>query len=90
VFAKAEEMGRQLAAKRERLKELQRAGRRPKVKSVREQDVVAALTQLRDLLQGDVGVAAHLPGSYWEITAVRCFSDMIRAWPTSRTLSISS
>jgi hypothetical protein len=31
VLAKAAEMGRQLAAKRERLKELQRAGRRPHV-----------------------------------------------------------
>jgi site-specific DNA recombinase len=60
VIAKAEEMGRQLAAKRERLKELQRAGRRPKVKSVREQDVVAELSRLRDLLQGDVGVAAQV------------------------------
>ena len=60
VLAKAEEMGRQLAAKRERLKELQRAGRRPKVKSVREQDVVAALGKLRDLLQGDVGVASQV------------------------------
>jgi len=60
VLAKAEEMGRQLAAKRERLKELQRAGRRPKVKSVREQDVVAALGKLRDLLQADVGVAAQV------------------------------
>jgi site-specific DNA recombinase len=60
VLAKAEEMGRQLAAKRERLKELQRAGRRPKVKSVKEKDVVAALTQLRDLLQGDVGIAAQV------------------------------
>jgi hypothetical protein len=60
VLAKAEEMGRQLAAKRERLKELQRAGRRPKVKSVRQSDVVAALTKLRDLLQGDVGVAAQV------------------------------
>ena len=43
VLTKAEEMGRQLAAKRERLKELQRAGRRPRVKSVRETDVRAAL-----------------------------------------------
>jgi len=60
VLAKAEEMGRQLAAKRERLKELQRASRRPKVKSVREQDVVAALGKLRDLLQADVGVAAQV------------------------------
>jgi hypothetical protein len=53
-------MGRQLAAKRERLKELQRAGRRPQVKSVRETDVVAALTRLRELLQGDVGLAAQV------------------------------
>jgi len=60
VLAKAEEMGRQLAAKREQLKELQRAGRRPNVRSVKEQDVVAALTHLRDLLQGDVGVAAQV------------------------------
>jgi DNA invertase Pin-like site-specific DNA recombinase len=60
VLAKAEEMGRQLAAKREQLKELQRAGRRPNVKSVKEKDVVAALGKLRDLLQGDVGVAAQV------------------------------
>lgn len=53
-------MGQQLAAKREQLKELQRAGRRPKVKTVKEKDVVAALTQLRDLLQGDVGIAAQV------------------------------
>ena len=60
MLAKAEEVGRQLAAKRERLKELQRAGRRPNVKSVKEKDVVAALTHLRDLLQSDVGVAAQV------------------------------
>jgi DNA invertase Pin-like site-specific DNA recombinase len=60
VLAKAEEMGRQLTAKRERLKELQRASRRPNVKSVKEKDVVAALGKLRDLLQGDVGVAAQV------------------------------
>jgi site-specific DNA recombinase len=60
VLVKAEEMGRQLAAKREQLKDLQRAGRRPKVKSIKEKDVVAALTQLRDLLQGDVGIAAQV------------------------------
>jgi hypothetical protein len=41
ALAKAEEMGRQLAAKREQLQELQRAGRRPNVKSVKEKDVVA-------------------------------------------------
>jgi DNA invertase Pin-like site-specific DNA recombinase len=60
VLAKAEEMGRQLSAKREQLKELQRAGRRPNVKGVKEKDVVVALTQLRDLLQGDVGIAAQV------------------------------
>ena len=53
-------VGRHLAAKRERLKELQRAGRRPNVKSVKEKDVVAALGKLRELLQGDVGVAAQV------------------------------
>jgi site-specific DNA recombinase len=60
VLTKAEEMGRQLAAKRERLKELQRAGRRPNVKHFRRQDIIAALGKLRDLLQGDVGVAAQV------------------------------
>ena len=60
MLAKAEEMGRQLAANRERLKELQRAGRRPNVKRVKEKDVVAALMQLRELLQTDVGVAAQV------------------------------
>ena len=60
LVTKAEEMGRQLAAKRERVKELQRAGRRPNVKSVKEKDVVAALGKLRELLQGDVGVAAQV------------------------------
>jgi DNA invertase Pin-like site-specific DNA recombinase len=60
VLTKAEEMGRQLAAKREQLKQLQRAGRRPNVKSVKEKDVVAALGKLRELLQGDVGVAAQV------------------------------
>ncbi|MGB8854312.1 MAG: recombinase family protein [Pirellulales bacterium] len=60
LITKAEEMGRQLAAKRERLKELQRAGRRPRVKSVREADVRAALGNLRELLQAEVGVAAQV------------------------------
>jgi hypothetical protein len=45
VLAKAEEMGRRRPS--ERLKELQRAGRRPRVKSVRELDVVAALMRHR-------------------------------------------
>jgi len=60
LVSKAEDMGRKLEAKRQRLKELQRAARRPSVKSVRQQDVVAELTKLRELLQGDVGVAAQL------------------------------
>jgi site-specific DNA recombinase len=60
VITKAEDMGRQLAVKRERLKELQRAGRRPQVKSVRVPDVVAELGRLRELLQGEVGVAAQV------------------------------
>jgi hypothetical protein len=34
--------------------------RRPRVKSVRETDVVAALTRLCELLQGDVGLAAQV------------------------------
>jgi len=60
VIAKAEDMGRQLAAKREHLKELQRAGRRPGATRVREQDVVVALGNLRELLEGNVGVAAQV------------------------------
>ncbi len=60
VLAKAEEMGRLLAAKREQLKELQQAGRRPTVRSVTEKDIVAALGKLRELLQGDMGVAAQV------------------------------
>jgi DNA invertase Pin-like site-specific DNA recombinase len=60
IFEKVEEMGQQLAAKREQLKELKRAERRPRVKSVRKQDVVAALSRLRDLLQDDVAVAAQV------------------------------
>ncbi|MEX0670565.1 MAG: recombinase family protein [Pirellulales bacterium] len=60
LVTKAEDMGRQVAAKRERLKELQRSCRRPSVKSVREADVRAALGNLRDLLQAEVGIAAQV------------------------------
>ena len=60
VLTKAEEMGRQLAAKREQLKQLQQAGRRPNVMSVKENDVIAALGKLREMLQGDEGVAAQV------------------------------
>jgi len=60
VLTKADEMERQLKAKRQQLAEMQRQNHRPKVKSIKEKDVVAALTKLRDLLQGDVGVAAQV------------------------------
>ncbi len=60
LVSKAEEMSRKLEVKRNRLKELQRAGRRLSVKRVREQDVVASLGNLREALQGDVGVAAQM------------------------------
>lgn len=60
IFVTVKEMEQQLAAKREQLNELQRAGRRTKVKSVREQDVIVALGRLRDLLHGNVGVAARV------------------------------
>jgi hypothetical protein len=46
------------AAKRPELAEQQRLNRRPPVKRVKEKDVTAALTQLRQLLQSDVGLAA--------------------------------
>ncbi len=58
VITKAEEMGRKLAEKREHLKSLQRAAKRPSVTRVREPDVMAALGRLRELLQADVGAAA--------------------------------
>ena len=50
----------EIANEDRQLKQLQRAGRRPNVKSVKEKDVIAALTHLRDLLQGDLGVAAQV------------------------------
>ena len=58
IFGKVAEMERGLTAKREALAAQQRSNRRPPVKRVKEKDVLAALTQLRDLLQSDVGVAA--------------------------------
>jgi hypothetical protein len=60
ILEKAAEMGSQLKSKRERLKELQRARHRPAVTSVHAEDLVAALGQLRDLLKGDIGVAAQV------------------------------
>ena len=58
IFDKVAEMDRELKAKREELAEQQRLNRRPSVKRVKEKDVTAALTQLRALLQSDVGLAA--------------------------------
>jgi len=45
-------------AKRAELAEQQRLNRRPPVKRVKEKDITAALAQLRQLLQSDVGLAA--------------------------------
>ena len=58
IFDKVAEMDRELKAKREELAEQQRLNRRPPVKKVKEKDVTAALAQLRELLQSDVGLAA--------------------------------
>jgi site-specific DNA recombinase len=58
IFNKVAELNRQLEAKRAELKEKQRRNRRPPVRSVKEKEVVVALTQLREVLLGDVGRAA--------------------------------
>jgi hypothetical protein len=58
IFNKVAELNRQLEAKRAELKEEQRRNRRPPVTSVKEKDVVVALTQLREVLLSDVGRAA--------------------------------
>ena len=58
IFDKVAEMERELKAKRAEMAEQQRLNRRPPVKRVKEKDVTAALTQLRDLLHSDVGLAA--------------------------------
>lgn len=58
IFDKVAELNRQLEAKRAELKEEQRRNRRPPVTSVKEQEVVVALTQLREVLLSDVGRAA--------------------------------
>ena len=47
-----------LVERRAELKEEQRRNRRPPVRSVKEKDVVVALTQLREVLLADVGRAA--------------------------------
>jgi DNA invertase Pin-like site-specific DNA recombinase len=57
IFNKVAELTRQLEAKRAELKEEQRRNR-PPVRSVKEQDVIVALTQLREVLLSDVGRAA--------------------------------
>ena len=58
IFEKVAEMERELKAKRVDLAEQQRLNRRPPVQRIKEKDVTAVLTQLRDLLQSDVGLAA--------------------------------
>jgi DNA invertase Pin-like site-specific DNA recombinase len=58
IFNQVAELTRQLEAKRAELKEEQRRNRRPPVRSVKEQDVIVALTQLREVLLSDVGRAA--------------------------------
>ena len=58
IFDKVAEMERELKAKRAELAEQQRLNRRPSVTRVKEKDVTAALAQLRQLLQSDVGLAA--------------------------------
>jgi hypothetical protein len=58
IFDKVAAMERELKAKRLELADQQRLNRRPPVKRVKEKDITAALTQLRQLLQSDVGLAA--------------------------------
>jgi site-specific DNA recombinase len=58
IFDKVAEMERELKAKRVELAEQQRLNRRPPVQRIKEKDVTAVLTQLRDLLQSDVGLSA--------------------------------
>ena len=58
IFDKVAEMERELKAKRVELAEQQRLNRRPPVQRIKEKDVTAVLTQLRDLLQSDVGLVA--------------------------------
>ena len=58
IFDKVAEMEREMKAKRVELAEQQRLNRRPPVQRIKEKDVTAVLTQLRDLLQSDVGLAA--------------------------------
>ncbi len=58
IFDKVAEMERELKAKRAEMAEQRRLNRRPPVKRVKEKDVTAALAQLRQLLESDVGLAA--------------------------------
>lgn len=58
IFDKVAEMELELKAKRVELAEQQRLNRRPPVQRIKEKDVTAVLTQLRDLLQSDVGLSA--------------------------------
>ena len=58
IFDKVAEMERELKAKRVELAEQQRLNRRPPVRRIKEKEVTAVLTQLRDLLASVVGLAA--------------------------------
>ena len=58
IFEKVAEMERELKAKRVELAEQQRLNRRPPVRRIKEKEVTAVLTQLRDLLASVVGLAA--------------------------------
>ena len=58
IFGKVAGMERELKAKRAEMAEQLRLNRRPPVKRVKEKDVTAALAQLCQLLQSDVGLAA--------------------------------
>jgi hypothetical protein len=58
IFEKVAELNRELESKRAELKEEQRRNRRPPVTSVAEQEVAAALAELRDVLLSDIGRAA--------------------------------
>lgn len=60
IFEKVAEMERELKAKREELAEQRRRNCRPSVKRVKEKDVTAMVTQVRDVPQGDIGRAAPM------------------------------
>ena len=60
IFDRVRTMERDLAAKREELATIRQRNQGPRVGRVKRQEVVAALGNLRELLQGDVAVAAEV------------------------------